>query len=70
MSRNVLRGFFFLITVRLVSADSAERRRRRQRRRGCHLKKIGIVFILRIGWCRQRKTERDRKRERTTIQGR
>lgn len=53
-----------------MSADSAERRRRRQRRRGCHLKKIGIVFILRIGWCRQRKTERDRKRERTTIQGR
>ena len=48
-----------------MSADSAERRRRRRRRRrGRHLKKIGIVFILRTGWCRQRQAERDRERER------
>lgn len=36
--------------------------------RGRHLKKkTGIVFILRIGWCRQRERERDRDRERSTL---
>lgn len=32
---------------------------RREEGEGCHLKKIGIVFILRIGWCTENKdTER------------
>lgn len=49
--------YYIFLTAHLVSADSAERGWG-----GRHLKKIGIVFILRIAWCRQRK--------KTTIQRR
>ncbi len=61
VSRNVLRVFeleevLFLITVRQELADSAERR-------GRHLKNVGIVFILRIGWCGQRETKRHTERD-------